>query len=64
MKEIWNSDRGCELEQYENDQHKNSKIATLNDVLIYDCIDFIATGKKSNRWSVITIRIGKLTCTL
>lgn len=57
MKEIWYTDSKRQQQQFLQDQSKNGSY-----ILFYCCLCFViflVTGAQGNRWSIITIRIGK-----
>ena len=60
MKEIWFTDKKRQAQQFTNDQAGNGKYhcGLINNLIHYL---LAATGSRGNRWSLITIRMGKKT---
>lgn len=57
MKEIWFTDKKRQTQQFANDQAANVEVCCCL-LSIFD-IFLAATGNRGNRWSLITIRMGK-----
>lgn len=58
LRKIWKEDASRESEHklFQKDQKSNSKFLASQTIYY---LFFIGTGKRGNRWSMITIRIGK-----
>ena len=61
IREVWTTDKRQQLAQFKVDQDRNgeyleAKHDTYISVLVKYCV--LVTGKRSNQWSMITIRIG------
>ena len=59
VREVWFTDRRHQLEQFHEDQTKNGKYLYRNRAFNYQIFAVVVTGKRSNQWSLVTIRIGK-----
>ena len=57
MKEIWFTDKKRQTQQFANDQVANGEVYCC--LLSVFNIFLVATGSRGNRWSLITIRMGK-----
>ena len=60
MKEIWFTDKKRQTQQFANDQAANGKVCCCLLSIFVIILGFLAaTGSRGNRWSLITIRMGK-----
>ena len=60
MKEIWFTDKKRQTQQFANDQAANGKVCCCLLSIFVIIFGFLAaTGSRGNRWSLITIRMGK-----
>ena len=61
MKEVWYTDSKCQRQQFLHDQSKNGKqgLSTISTPHLQQFFSLVS-GARGNRWSLITIRIGKL----
>ena len=61
MNEVWYTDSKCQRQQFLHDQSKNGKqgLSTISTPHLQK-IFLLVSGARGNRWSMITIRIGKL----
>ena len=57
--QMWITDKE-QLKQFNEDQARNSKLFTAEIRLVSFFFYFIETGKRSNKWNMITIRVGKM----
>ena len=60
VREVWMTDNRQQLSQFKADQEKNCELQNrYSKFSIFKCV-FLATGKRSNQWSMVTIRMGRL----
>ena len=57
LRDIWNADRRMKGDDFKRDQLTNSECVLNFKAGIQ--LFFIETGKRSNRWNDVTIRMGK-----
>ena len=60
LKEIWTMDKRQKLESFQRDQARNGMNLYLHTSIPLNFLPLV-TGKRSNQWSMITIRMGKIT---
>ncbi len=59
LKDVWDNDKN-EWTQFKIDQEANSKLVELLiDHLIHPLFCYSVTGRTTNKWSSVTIRLGK-----
>ena len=59
IREVWTTDKRQQLAQFKVDQDRNGEyLEAKHDTYISDLYCVLVTGKRSNQWSMITIRIG------
>ena len=61
MKEVWSADKQRDSRDFKNDQILNSELVFLI-IHVSIQISCIETGRKTNRWNSITIRMGMCVC--
>ena len=63
LREIWTTDKREQKEEFQKDQAKNGKCLehrhSVNILLNIFLFLMLVTGKRSNQWSMVTIRMGK-----
>ena len=63
LREIWTTDKREQKEEFQKDQAKNGKCLehrhSVNILLNIFLFLMLVTGKHSNQWSMVTIRMGK-----
>jgi len=59
VREVWITDKRQQLDQFRADQQRNSEsvFKQKHDIIQ---ISFSVSGKRSNQWSMVTIRMGML----